>query len=74
MFRENSPSTKLVSGLQYFLCIHFNDFSINFLREFKDRIDFKEVYEKLAWDGKLGLVKENKKKFKEFFGDKEWDI
>ena len=74
MFRENSPPDGLVSGLQYFICVHFNDFNIDFLREIKDKVKWDEVYQKFKHDGKIWILKEDEKMFKEFFGDIEWDV
>lgn len=73
-FRENSPPKKLVSGLQYFICVHFNDFSIDFIREFRDRINFFEVYKKFEEKGEVWILRQDEKKFKEFFGEVKWDI
>lgn len=69
IFRERTTPTQLAGGMEYFIKVHFLDFNINFLREFKNRINWKDVYVQFRKDGEVWKLKENEKVFKEFFGE-----
>lgn len=69
IFREKTTPTQLAGGMEFFVSIHFIEFNIDFLREFKNRIDWNNVYQYFRKNGEVWKLKENEKVFKEFFGD-----
>lgn len=59
--------------IEYFIGQHIDEISIDFLREVKKKVDWKEVYKAITKNGMIYKIKG--KKIKEFFkGCEEWDI
>ena len=57
----------------YYVNLHFLDFSIDFCREFRYLIDLREVYNNLRSQGNLWILRQNKRRFEEFFRDGDYD-
>ena len=57
----------------YYINLHFLDFSIDFCREFRHLIDLREVYLNFRGSGNLWILKQDKRRFREFFGESDYD-
>ena len=57
----------------YFVNLHFLDFSIDFCREFRHLIDLREVYLNFRGSGNLWILKQDKRRYREFFGESDYD-
>ena len=59
--------------IQHFVSEHIDELSIDFLREVKKKVNWKEVYKNIIRNGMIYKIKG--KKIKELFkGCEEWDI
>lgn len=52
--------------IQYFVSEHIDEISLEFLREVKKKINWKDLYHAIAFNRKIDLIK-GSKKYKEFF-------
>lgn len=67
-FREGSLQWNF-----YFINLHFLDFSIDFCREFRHMLNLKEIYMSYVGEGELWVLKQDERRYREFFGDKDYD-
>lgn len=73
LLRRDMENKGIDYCIQHFVSEHIDDLSIDFLREIRKRVDWKEVYKATIKNGMIYKLKG--KKIKEFFkGCKEWDI
>lgn len=73
LLRRDMENKGIDYCIQHFVSEHIDELSIDFLREIRKRVDWKEVYKATIKNGMIYKLKG--KKLKEFFkGCEEWDI
>lgn len=75
VLRRDQADKGLDFCITHFVGQHFENISLDFLREMKKKIDWRQVYKAILYNNNLDLLKSHKKLYREFFkGCEEWDI
>lgn len=75
ILRRDQADKGLDYCITHFVGQHFEEMSLDFLREMKKKIDWRQVYKAIVYNGYVDLLKSRKKLYRELFkGCEEWDI
>lgn len=67
ILRRDIENKNIDYCLEYFIGQHMDELSLDFLREVKNKVNWKQIYKDIAYNGILCKLKG--KKIKEFFKD-----
>ena len=75
ILRRDAVEKGLDFCITHFVGQHFENMSLDFLREMRQKIDWGQVYKAIVYNNYLDLLKSKKKLYREFFkGCEEWDL